>query len=721
MTSAMTTTLDIYTTPSLSTSLNLLNFFLECAMPTNDTPFFSHAPSGLGNAPGIRNYDYTFKYTRDKQGEGHKENARVWNVYLDEAEMYDTEMIQGFRNTIDGLLVFAALFSAIVTTFVAQTSQALQPDNAQIMASLLVETNLLLRAAGNVTTLNAVPHGLSPDDAHNCRRMGKRPLLWQPFAIIVVCPLDCVGKAVDPGKEFCTTRETHTLRCDVAAGVHSSCFWTCENTLPHSSFSLQRNPLPLIMHGSVVVFLVGLALYVSQISFPIYGVVSLVLVVTILFYFATSILSVVYIDSPFRVPILMNLAQWAVLVALILIMWLRNLLNWVGLPVEEPHKESHTTVIERVRVSPQDIEHNIVVHPHNFWHSSLTILDSLKWLVSQSTNQSVTEIVAEAALGLLMEENMKEPGLGNYLRPYISHPGPDFISMAQPRSFYCARYSELLHSCILSLEARILATDPTYDPNNVHIATWEPLIRIMFEAASDGYQIGMKAWPRFTIADRHLDNIALCKRILDWSIIRPEADKEFVEFSWHIPYYGGAAGARAFLGKFPKQLHESGLGGRTLFHHAARNRNKNVVAAILEDHPSIISIQAQVDDKTALENAAWHNMFDMVDFFLQRGAGRPVHLLHGLIRGLKFNPALSLLERGWSPFLKDESGTSAFEIANRLYHFEQGTLHHPDDQVEKREHQIHTLRNLLDKMKLIEGEQSKSESIDTPTVTLTTS
>ncbi|KAG6915502.1 hypothetical protein DXG01_011179 [Tephrocybe rancida] len=125
-------------------------------------PFIPQAASGPANVPGIRNYDYTFKYPRDKRGEEHEENARVWNVYLDEAELYDTEMIQGFRNIIDGLLVFAALFSAIVTTFIAQTSQILRPDNTQIMVSLLVENNLLLRAAGNITRLTTVPGGLSP-------------------------------------------------------------------------------------------------------------------------------------------------------------------------------------------------------------------------------------------------------------------------------------------------------------------------------------------------------------------------------------------------------------------------------------------------------------------------------------------------------------------------------------------------------------------------------
>ena len=45
----------------------------------------------------------------------------------------------------------------MVTTFVAQTSQALQPDNSQIMVSLLVENNQLLRAGGDTTHLNAVP------------------------------------------------------------------------------------------------------------------------------------------------------------------------------------------------------------------------------------------------------------------------------------------------------------------------------------------------------------------------------------------------------------------------------------------------------------------------------------------------------------------------------------------------------------------------------------
>ncbi|PVF95819.1 hypothetical protein CPB86DRAFT_816861 [Serendipita vermifera] len=83
--------------------------------------------------------DYEAKYPADEFGEESGPNARFWRVYLDEAEMFDMEMTEGWKDTIDVLLVFAGLFSAVVTTFVAQTSQSLEADYAKISASLLTE------------------------------------------------------------------------------------------------------------------------------------------------------------------------------------------------------------------------------------------------------------------------------------------------------------------------------------------------------------------------------------------------------------------------------------------------------------------------------------------------------------------------------------------------------------------------------------------------------
>lgn len=48
----------------------------------------------------------------------------------------------------------AALFSAVVTTFVVQSSQALLPDYAQISTFILEEQVALLRAINNITAVS---------------------------------------------------------------------------------------------------------------------------------------------------------------------------------------------------------------------------------------------------------------------------------------------------------------------------------------------------------------------------------------------------------------------------------------------------------------------------------------------------------------------------------------------------------------------------------------
>lgn len=60
-----------------------------------------------------RSYNYEEKYAPDPLNDEIKENARVWRVYLDEAESYDDEMLRGFKDTIDSLLVFVRKYLPI--------------------------------------------------------------------------------------------------------------------------------------------------------------------------------------------------------------------------------------------------------------------------------------------------------------------------------------------------------------------------------------------------------------------------------------------------------------------------------------------------------------------------------------------------------------------------------------------------------------------------------
>ncbi|PBK62917.1 hypothetical protein ARMSODRAFT_1024458 [Armillaria solidipes] len=84
-------------------------------------------------------------------------NARVWRTYEDESRIHDANMVEESRDNVDVLLVFAGLFSAVVTTFVAQTYQNLQVDYAAMSASLLYESVLVQRAIANGSSVNSIP------------------------------------------------------------------------------------------------------------------------------------------------------------------------------------------------------------------------------------------------------------------------------------------------------------------------------------------------------------------------------------------------------------------------------------------------------------------------------------------------------------------------------------------------------------------------------------
>ncbi|KAK0443170.1 hypothetical protein EV421DRAFT_2081814 [Armillaria borealis] len=82
-------------------------------------------------------------------------NARIWSIYLDEAVDFDANMLAEWRDTIDVLLVFAGLFSAVLTTFVVQKSQNMQPNYNE--ASMLLLFEILKATASNGSRLYIPP------------------------------------------------------------------------------------------------------------------------------------------------------------------------------------------------------------------------------------------------------------------------------------------------------------------------------------------------------------------------------------------------------------------------------------------------------------------------------------------------------------------------------------------------------------------------------------
>ncbi|EJD40751.1 hypothetical protein AURDEDRAFT_69726 [Auricularia subglabra TFB-10046 SS5] len=77
--------------------------------------------------------------------------ARIWSIYRDEATEHDNRLIDAWNRSLDILLIFAGLFSAVATAFIIESYQLLQPDWTEYTAKLLFVTIAAQAGSPNMT------------------------------------------------------------------------------------------------------------------------------------------------------------------------------------------------------------------------------------------------------------------------------------------------------------------------------------------------------------------------------------------------------------------------------------------------------------------------------------------------------------------------------------------------------------------------------------------
>ncbi|KAF9029701.1 hypothetical protein BDZ89DRAFT_950306, partial [Hymenopellis radicata] len=107
--------------------------------------------------------DYEQKYPPDPIYEEAQPNSRVWRVCIDEFQIFDADLAEDARDTVDVLLVFAGLFSAVVTAFLIETAAKLEPDYVQLSSSILYEILVVQRAFVNGSAVDLDPVVSSPN------------------------------------------------------------------------------------------------------------------------------------------------------------------------------------------------------------------------------------------------------------------------------------------------------------------------------------------------------------------------------------------------------------------------------------------------------------------------------------------------------------------------------------------------------------------------------
>ncbi|KAK0226842.1 hypothetical protein EDD85DRAFT_777490, partial [Armillaria nabsnona] len=89
--------------------------------------------------------------------------SSVWRAYLHESLIDDSDMLRHEREKMNILLVFAGLFSAVVSNFFIMSLGALQPDYQEMSANLLFDQINIQHALANGTSLeNITTSGTDP-------------------------------------------------------------------------------------------------------------------------------------------------------------------------------------------------------------------------------------------------------------------------------------------------------------------------------------------------------------------------------------------------------------------------------------------------------------------------------------------------------------------------------------------------------------------------------
>ncbi|KAJ7132468.1 hypothetical protein C8R44DRAFT_595974, partial [Mycena epipterygia] len=83
-----------------------------------------------------------------------------WAVYISEAQNYDKALVDSWKSDMEGLLIFAGLFSASLTAFLVESYKTLSPDQGTTTIAVLAQISRQLdvrfnASAADVSALEA--------------------------------------------------------------------------------------------------------------------------------------------------------------------------------------------------------------------------------------------------------------------------------------------------------------------------------------------------------------------------------------------------------------------------------------------------------------------------------------------------------------------------------------------------------------------------------------
>ncbi|KAG8706232.1 hypothetical protein FRC09_002514, partial [Ceratobasidium sp. 395] len=219
-------------------------------------------------------------------------DAAVWRLYLEEAKEHDEELVKGRHGSLDMLLLFATLFSAILTGFLIESKHLLQPDTADMSnALLLLIAQSQYRAERGIRPPGSDQFPILLEFQPTKLSRWINGIWFTSLALSLSAALLAML-----GKEWLTAflasrpRPAHTHALLRQSRLESLERWWALHII---------GLLPSLLHLSLLLFAVGLVMYLWTLDIAIAAVIAGIVGVTSLFYVVTAILGTIFEYCPF--------------------------------------------------------------------------------------------------------------------------------------------------------------------------------------------------------------------------------------------------------------------------------------------------------------------------------------------------------------------------------------------------------------------------------------
>ncbi|KAJ7159961.1 hypothetical protein C8R43DRAFT_1124327 [Mycena crocata] len=220
--------------------------------------------------------------------------TKLWAVYVSEAEKYDKGLLESWKSDMQGLLIFAGLFSASLTAFLIESYKTLTPDPADNTVLFLAQISQQLAASANGTTFNIPPS-----------------VPFTPLASSVLCNIlwfISLGLALTSALIATLVEQwardfLHRSEIRSAPVIRARCFSFLYYGLKRFKMHALVEVIPILLHASLILFFAGLVAFLIPVSTAVTALTGLFLVIVTGVYSVLTLLPLYHLDSPYRTPL----------------------------------------------------------------------------------------------------------------------------------------------------------------------------------------------------------------------------------------------------------------------------------------------------------------------------------------------------------------------------------------------------------------------------------